>query len=174
MGGWEIGLPAWSRDFVQWYYFFAFGAIVRSHVRVTEIIKRYYLWIPMVLSYAVTVCIVPFQYRSPSAIYELAISAIVVVLFLVVESLTSKMQLNEFIKKSILSVGRCSMGIYIFHFWLLIYMLSTTSIRVFHIEAFIRSIPVLIILGLLSVNFLLCYSLTKFICRNKLGKMLLG
>jgi fucose 4-O-acetylase-like acetyltransferase len=55
MGGWEIELPAWSRDFVQWYYFFAFGAIVRSHVRVTEIIKRYYLWIPMVLSYVVTV-----------------------------------------------------------------------------------------------------------------------
>lgn len=174
MGGWEIGLPAWSRDFVQWYYFFAFGAIVRSHVRVTEIIKRYYLWIPMVLSYVVTVCIVPFQYRSPSAIYELAISAIVVVLFLVVESLTSKMQLNEFIKKSILSVGRCSMGIYIFHFWLLIYMLSTTSIRVFHIEAFIRSIPVLTILGLVIANFLLCYILTALISRNKIGKLLLG
>lgn len=61
MGGLEIELPAWSRDFVQWNYFFAFGAIVRSHVRVTEIIKRYYLWIPMVLSYVVTVCIVPFQ-----------------------------------------------------------------------------------------------------------------
>lgn len=95
-------------------------------------------------------------------------------LFLVVESLTSKMQLNEFIKKSILSVGRCSMGIYIFHFWLLIYMLSTIYIRVFHIEAFIQSIPVLTILGLVIANFLLCYILTKFICRNKLGKMLLG
>ena len=37
MGGLEVELPAWSRDFVQWYYFFAFGAIVRSHVRVLEL-----------------------------------------------------------------------------------------------------------------------------------------
>ena len=174
IGGVKVELPGLIKDFVQWYYFFAFGAIVRSHVRVTEIIKRYYLWIPMVLSYVVTVCIVPFQYRSPSAIYELVISAIVVVLFLVVESLTSNMQLNEFIKKSILSVGRCSMGIYIFHFWLLIYMLSTTSIRVFHIEAFIQSIPVLTILGLVIANFLLCYILTALISKNKIGKLLLG
>ena len=82
----------------------------------------------MMLCYVVTICFVPFQYRSPSAIYELAISAIVVVLFLAVESLTLKMQLNECIKKSILSVGRCSMGIYIFHFWLLIYTLYVTPL----------------------------------------------
>ena len=36
MGGWEIELPAWSRDFVQWYYFFALGAIIREHAQVFE------------------------------------------------------------------------------------------------------------------------------------------
>ena len=53
-------------------------------------------------------------------------------------------------------------------------MLSTTSIRVFHIEAFIQSIPVLTILGLVIANFLLCYILTALISRNKIGKLLLG
>jgi hypothetical protein len=45
---------------------------------------------------------------------------------------------------------------------------------VFHIEAFIQSIPVLTILGLVIANFLLCYILTALISRNKIGKLLLG
>lgn len=173
-GGGKSELPGLIHDFVQWYYFFALGAIVRAHAQVLEQIKQYYLWIPMILYYVITVCIVPFQYRSPSAIYELAISAIVVVSFWLAESLTKKMRMNEFVKKPILSIGRYSMGIYILHYWILIYLLSTTAIRVFHIEAFILRIPVLTILGLLIVNFFLCYILTKIVSRNKIGKMLLG
>lgn len=126
------------------------------------------------LCYVIAVCIVPFQYRSPSAIYELAISAVVVVSFWLAESLTKKMRMNEFVKKPILSIGRYSMGIYILHYWILIYLLSTTSIRVFHIESFIQRIPVLTILGLVIVNFFLCYILTTLISRNKIGKLLLG
>ena len=174
IGGVKVELPGLIKDFVQWYYFFALGAIIREHAQIFEYIKQYYLWIPMILCYVITVSIVPFQYRSPSAIYELAISAIVVVLFLFAESLTKKWEAKDLIKKSILSIGRYSMGIYILHFWILVYLLSTTSIRVFHIEAFISKIPVLTISGLVIVNFLLCYILTALISRNKIGKLLLG
>lgn len=174
IGGVKVELPGLIKDFVQWYYFFALGAIVRAHAQILEYIKQYYLWIPMILCYVIAVSIVPFQYRSPSAIYELAISAIVVVLFLFAESLTKKWEAKDLIKKSILSIGRYSMGIYILHFWILIYLLSTTAIRVFHIEAFIQRIPVLTISGLVIVNFLLCYILTALISRNKIGKLLLG
>lgn len=174
MGGVKVELPGLIKDFVQWYYFFALGAIIREHTQVFEYIKQYYLWIPMMLCYVITVSIVPFQYRSPSAIYELAISAIVVVLFLFAESLTKKWEAKDLIKKSILSIGRYSMGIYILHFWILVYLLSTTAIRVFHIEAFIQRIPVLTISGLVIVNFFLCYILTTLISRNKIGKLLLG
>ena len=174
IGGVKVELPGLIKDFVQWYYFFALGAIIREHAQVFEYIKQYYLWIPMILCYVIAVSIVPFQYRSPSAIYELAISAIVVVLFLFAEVLTKKWEAKDLIKKSILSIGRYSMGIYILHFWILIYLLSTTAIRVFHIEAFIQRIPVLTISGLVIVNFLLCYILTALISRNKIGKLLLG
>lgn len=92
IGGVKVELPGLIKDFVQWYYFFALGAIIREHAQVFEYIKQYYLWIPMILCYVIAVSIVPFQYRSPSAIYELAISAIVVVLFLFAEVLTKKMQ----------------------------------------------------------------------------------
>lgn len=51
MGGVKVELPGLIHDFVQWYYFFALGAIVRAHAQVLEQIKQYYLWIPMILCY---------------------------------------------------------------------------------------------------------------------------
>jgi fucose 4-O-acetylase-like acetyltransferase len=174
MGGIQIKAPALIRDFVQWYYFFVLGAVLRAHPKISDIIKQYYLWIPLILFYVVITCTVPYHYRQPSVIYELAISAMVIAFFLIAEFSNRYMSENSFLKKAILSSGRYSMGIYIFHFWVLIYLLSTTSIRVFHIETLMQKIPLLIVPFLVIVNFSICYTLTALISRNKIGKFLLG
>lgn len=174
MGGIQIKTPALIRDFIQWYYFFALGAVIRAHPKISEIIKQYYLWIPLILFYVVITCTVPYHYRQPSVIYELAISAMVVAFFLIAEFSNRYMSENSFLKKAILSTGRYSMGIYIFHFWMLIYLLSTTSIRVFHIETLMQKLPFLTVSALVIVNFIICYTMTAFISKSKIGKLLLG
>ena len=174
MGGIQIKAPSLIRDFIQWYYFFALGAVLKSQPKSFEIIKQYYLWIPLMLLYVVITCTVPYHYRQPSVIYELAISAMVVVFFLIAEFSSRYISEKSIFKKTILSIGRYSMGIYIFHFWVLIYLLSTTSIRVFHIETLMQKIPLLTVSALVFVNFIICYTSTALISRNKIGKFLLG
>lgn len=114
MGGIQIKEAGLIRDFIQWYYFFALGAVIRAHPKISEIIKQYYLWIPLILFYVVITCTVPYHYRQPSVIYELAISAMVIAFFLIAEFSNRYMSENSFLKKAILSTGRYSMGIYIY------------------------------------------------------------
>lgn len=162
------------QDFIQWYYYFALGAIIKSHPNILNAIKRYYIGVPFILFYIVTALFVPFQYRSPSIIYTLAISAFILAIWGLVENFTNSINISTKINKAIISVGRCSMGIYILHYWLLIYLLSSTSLHIFRIDQFIQKYQFLIILTIVLITFIFCDALTMVCRKNKYGRMILG
>lgn len=70
------------RDFSQWYYFFALGAIVRHHPSILKLIEKYHLWIVCLLFYIIIKVYVPFSYRTPSIVHNCAETAILLSIWL--------------------------------------------------------------------------------------------
>lgn len=162
------------QNFIQWFFFFVLGAIVRYHVKTIIFLRKYYLWIPLLLFYVGVNTFVPFHYREPSIIYALAESSVILSIWILLEPVNEKVNSKRKISKIFLTIGECSMGIYILHYWLLIYVLSSTSFRIFHISLGLKHYTFITVIIIEIVTFVLCLGITKFIRRYKYGKLLLG
>lgn len=162
------------QDFVQWFFFFVLGAIVKCHFKIIIFLRKYYLWIPLLLFYVGVNIFVPFHYREPSIIHALAESSVILSIWILLEPFNEKINSKRKISKIFLTIGECSMGIYILHYWLLIYVLSNTSFRIFHIALGLQHYTFITVIIIEIVTFVLCLGVTKFIRRNKYGKLLLG
>lgn len=77
-------------------------------------------------------------------------------------------------EKFFLSIGECSMGIYILHFWLLIYMLSSTSFRVFGIARLMEFCPWATMAAVVVATVAITYAITRFVRKCKIGRLLMG
>lgn len=154
--------------FFQWYYFFVLGAVVKSHPGIIKSIKKYYIWVLLVAVYIGINALVPFHYSQPSVAHSIAESAAILVVWLIFTKL-KQVKLGVF-----LAVGECSMGIYILHYWLLIYMLSSTSFRMFNIIRFMETCPWGTVMVIVGVTFALSFVVTYVARINKVGRLLLG
>lgn len=161
------------QDFVQWYYYFVLGALIKSHPRILTIIRRYYIGIPFILFYIIIVSLIPFHYRVPSILHSLAISVLIIAVWGLIERVDNINIIKKY-NKVILSIGKCSMGIYILHYWFLIYLLSNTVLQIFKISMLIKEHLLLIILMITLIAFTFCYIVTMICRKNKYGKVLLG
>lgn len=162
------------QDFVQWYYYFALGALIKSHPRILTTIRRYYIEIPFILFYIIIFSSIPFHYRVPSIIHTLAISVLIIAIWGLIEHFVNNINIIKKYNEVILSIGKCSMGIYILHYWFLIYLLSDTILSILKISILIKEHLFLVILMITLVTFTFCYIVTMICRKNKYGKVLLG
>lgn len=163
------------QDFIQWYYFFVLGAIIKVHPNIIMVIRQYYLWVPLFVLFVIIMVCVPFHYRAPSIIHALAESALILVIWTLSEKVgdIAKNRTN-FITKMFCSFGKCSMGIYVLHYWLLIYILSSTSVSIFHVTFCLQYYPIITISAITVVSFGICYAITLLLQRSKYGRLLIG
>ena len=145
-------------DFMRWYYFFALGALIRQYPSFINWIERYYMLVVLVIFYVIVKLYVPFSYRSPSIIHYLAESAIIFPIWL----LFSRFHFYKS-AKFFISIGECSMGIYVLHYWFLIYILSSTTFTIFQIPAFIATYPIWTVFVIVGVTFAMSYIATKIL-----------
>ena len=162
------------QDFIQWFYFFVLGAIVKSHANAIVFLRKYLLWVPLVLFYVGVNIFVPFHYREPSIIHALAESAIILSIWTLLEPINLKISLEGKVRRLFLAIGSCSMGIYILHYWLLIYILSSTSFSIFHIALGLQNYTFVTVIIIVFVTFICSLFITNFARRYKFGRLLLG
>lgn len=162
------------QDFIQWFYFFMLGAIVKSHQNIIVFLRKHYLWILLILFYILVKIFVPFNYREPSIIHALAESAIILSIWILLEPVNLKINTSSKVGRVFLAGGECSMGIYILHYWLLIYLLSSTSFRVFHLSFWLTNYTITTIMLIVFITFAICFVVTRLVRRSKLGRLLLG
>ena len=163
------------QDFIQWYYFFVLGAIIKVYPNIITTIKQYYLWAPLLVLFVIIMVYVPFHYRAQSIIHALAESALILVIWTFSEKMEGMAKNGtNFIARMFCSFGKCSMGTYVLHYWLLIYVLSSTSVSIFHISSYLQSHPIITIFAITVVTFGICYVITLLLQRSKYGRLLIG
>lgn len=163
------------QDFIQWYYFFVLGAIIKVHSNIILVIRQYYLWVPLLVLFVIIMVCVPFHYRTPSIIHALAESALILVIWAFSEKVEDIVKnRTNFITKMFCSFGNCSMGVYVLHYWLLIYILSSTSVSIFHVTFCLQYYPIITIFSMTIVSFVICYAITLLLQRSKYGRLLIG
>lgn len=74
-------------NFVQWYYFFALVAIVKSHPAIIEMLRRYHLWILLLSVYVGIKVAFEYHYRAPSLIHNVAETSVLLFIWLIFNKL---------------------------------------------------------------------------------------
>lgn len=156
------------QNFVHFYCFFVLGIIIRENADF-NLFKKYYLWFPLLLFYILANSLLPFRYRTPSIIHTLAISSILIVIWYSLRNI----EIHKG-QKIILNIGKYSLGIYILHFWILIYALSNTSLRIFHIPTLIQKFPIMTVCFIVMIVFFISYIGIGLLHRSKWGRFIIG
>lgn len=153
-------------------WFILGGAISTYKVQIISLIKRYWLVIPFLLAYLGITIFLPVPYGETS--WYLILSQISIVIFVwytfytVCEnSHTSKLLLP------LVHLSKYSYGIYIFHNWIAVYLISSTAQRLFHLADFTAH-TILFPLCFFICTFILSLIVSKVLLTTKAGKFLIG
>lgn len=167
-----IPLPAFLgiQDFTGVFPFFVLGALIKYHPHSLIFLKRYRLSIPLACFYIFVNLLIPFHYRNPSLIHSISISAIILSIWCFIDNSSHLQRSGVYF----FSIGICSMGIYILHYWILIYLLSSTSFRIFNLSTFMHNYPLTTFIVLVAATFIICYAITLLLRKYKWGRFLLG
>ena len=71
-------------------------------------------------------------------------------------------------------LSRYSYGVYIFHNWLAVYLISSTAQRLFPLAAWAEAHVVLFPLGFFLATFLLSLACSWLLLKTRVGKYLIG
>ena len=72
------------------------------------------------------------------------------------------------------SISNCSYGIYIFHNWIQMYLISSTAQRLFPLERWAAEHTILFPLGFFLLSLGISYALTRLLLKTRAGRFLIG
>lgn len=147
--------------------FFALGALVKHHPIIEEWIRKHRLTPLCVVTWGIVNYFLPFHYRERSVIHAAALMILILGIWVLFKKIKHASSI-------VFSIGKASMGIYVLHYVVLIYLLSSTSFRLFHITEFMQSVPVLTITAIIVVTFIVSFSATLVLRKFKWTKILIG
>lgn len=152
--------------------YFLLGVVTIKHEEsFISTIKKYHLLYPLTIVYGITIIWFPTEYGKMSiALLIGSTCAIIVLWYLFHIILWNSYKITPYL----LSVSACSFGIYIFHNWMEVYLISSTAQRLFPIAEFASQHIILFPLLFTFAAFVVSYILTKFMLKTNIGQMLLG
>ena len=153
-----------------WLCFFVLGVIVFMHERKVAHIIDSFLIYPLIAIYLITTLWFPTEYGCHSVASLIGNTSALLVLW----SSFHRIPWNRFrITTALLSLSACSFGIYIFHNWVEVYLISSTAQRLFPISAFAERHVVLFPMIFSLSAFAISYVLTKLLLMLKIGRFVL-
>lgn len=152
--------------------FFLLGmAIIRFEERILDAIKTYYFVGSLSLIYFVTIIWFPTEYGDMSLALLIGSTCAIIILWYLFHIIPW----NSFkFTPYLLSISACSFGIYIFHNWMEVYLISSTAQRLFPIAEFASQHIMLFPLLFTITAFVVSLILTKLMLKTNIGQMLLG
>lgn len=157
---------------VKWGVYFALGAIVKSNEKnFLNCMNKYKVWIPLLSIWVINTIYDQTPYMTVTWNNTLAVCSILLVLFYY----ANEIKLNITLNKTILSIAASSMGIYILHYWILIYATSSTSLKIlglFEHRSQIYVICMLMTITIIAIG--LSYIITTILKSNRFLRMVIG
>lgn len=152
-------------------YFVLGVVVVRNERKIISSMKNCYLFCPLIVIYLITIIWFPTEYCNCSIALLIGSSSAILSLWY----LFCVIPWNSFqITPLLLSLSTCSFGIYIFHNWVEVYLISSTAQRVFPIADFAAQHTILFPFLFTLAAFVISLILTKLMLKTNVGQMLLG
>ena len=152
----------------MWHFFFVLGYIYRN-IENRFIDKNIYAPIVLILLYVIGWAIFPFYYRIPS-IYATIITGIgcVGIFFLMKNFIPVKDKYSCIIH----TIAKNSFGVYLIHFLIMVWMLSSTSYRLLNLHILQNSISVTGFIVLVSIGvYIISWLITQVMIKCKIGRI---
>ncbi len=151
--------------------FFLLGVIVmRNEGGIIRAFTSYNLIYPLIMIYVITVMLFPTEYGGVTvALLIGSTSAILVIWYLFHLVPWSRFYFCPLL----LSLSACSFGIYIFHNWVEVYLISSTAQKLFPIADFAEHHIILFPMFFTLIAFVISFVLTKMLLMSKVGQLLL-
>lgn len=124
-----------------------------------------------IVSYLIMAWLFPVEYGETSLAYVTATLMAIAALW-AAASLVPWHKLS--ITPLLLNISACSFGIYIFHNWVEVYLISSTAQRLFSLEPLAHDHTILFPLAFSSLAFAISYFLSRLLLRAKVGRYLIG
>lgn len=151
---------------------FILGIVICRHeTQILEIIAKYHIIWVMIAVYAVLSIFYPTLYGTQSVTGQIASLLAIISLWYISNKIPWK---RYRFTKYLLAISACSFGIYIFHNWIEMYMLSTTAKRIFPIVEFAKAHIWLFPFIFSSVAFIISFILSWLLRRTRVGRFLIG
>ena len=167
-------LPAFLglHNVTKWYYWFYLGYIIKHYDSyIFHAIRQYQLIYWALIVYFITGVLFYSEYGR-NTIYGMIASTIAIIsIWYLVRLIPWK---NGKVGTLLISVNSCSFGIYIFHNWIEMNMLSNTIQRIFPIATWAEDHIYLFPFAFASLAFIISWGITWLLLRCRIGKSLIG
>lgn len=158
----------------KWFFWFYGGMLLYEYKdMVYEKIKRYRLYILFILFYLISVIVHPAEYgdHTNNWLNTMGISFLIVTicLFLGKTNITE----NKVTQGAVI-FSKYSFGVYIFHNWIAVILISSTAQRLFHLENLASNHIILFPLCFTILTIVVSWFCSYVLMKTKLGKFLIG
>ena len=152
-------------------YFMAGMVVFKHEERLTDIFKYWHLVYPLTFIYLLTIIFFPTTYGDISIPLLVGSTCAILVLWYLFRIIPWQ---HFLITPYLLTLSTYSFGIYIFHNWVEVYLVSTTAKRLFPIVEFAEAHIYIFPLLFSVAAFVISAFLTKLILMTKMGRRLIG
>lgn len=157
---------------VGWYCWFLLGCFVQIYsLYIVNFLRKYRLYIPLFITYLIIITLKPVPYGVYTWYLLLAQISIILVIWYFVHTL-KKNYFNQL--SSLISFGKYSFGIYIFHNWIALYLVSRTAQRVLPLSDWAMQHTYLFPFCLFVITLFLSWGISWLLLKNKIGRTLIG
>ena len=156
----------------KWFFWFYLrGLVCQYHNVICNILSKYRLFLLLVSLYIIYAMVDIRAYGEDTWYSTLGNASMVIALWF----LSTKIDCtNQRVSNCIISFSTYSFGIYIFHNWVELQLLSNTSKRIFHFDILAANHEILFPLGFFLIALFISWILTRLLMMTKVGKFLIG
>lgn len=144
----------------HWFIYFASGMIIERFSDFSrKMILNYHAWIVLVLLFIGCSLYSITPYQKHEYINMVGILSILIVIYIY----TNEIRYSTKVSLAICRIAEKTMGIYVLHYLVMIYLLSSTSMNILGLEGLSHYayLPIIIIIAL--INFVISYFITKLL-----------
>lgn len=166
--------PKWlgAHNITCWFYWFYLGMLMLKYNNVIfRCLVRYNLHIILFLVSSALICLFPVEYGESKWYGDLAVTCSLIS----ISTLMSKVDWGKFkLTSHIVKFSTYSFGIYIWHNWVALMLISNTSKRLFGLEALAANHVILFPLCFSLMTLAISWFLSWCMMKTKVGRFLIG
>ena len=167
-------MPIWMRlqGFVCWFYWFYLGMLIyKFKDELYHYIHKYKIHLYLLFFYCIITCLWPSEYGNDKWYNNLAVTGCLVSIVYLMDKVDwSKIKVTP----PLVKFSSYSFGIYIWHNWVALMLISKTSQRLFGLPELAANHVILFPLCFSLITLAISWALSWMMMKTKVGKFLIG